>query len=266
MFNLASFHERLRRLGTPTSHRIYRVALAACVGMIILGGVASSRADTRTPKSGTPLVTVPNRAEQGLPTSDTPYGAAPKRTEQGLPTRDTSPPKAGAAPVQIGPQLDPKQCGAIKERYATLARQLAEFDKGQNALIETTKAYEAQMRSLRCVDVRDLVEPEKYKQCDQIRKARMAVLRKIPLRNAEITNIHSERDKLSGFLTECRNREIAQAQREGRPVKPDDSSISSPSNVDSGKLTPSRTTSVDDIDLPCEFFYGWIVAASIFCR
>lgn len=237
MLHLVSFGGRVRRPKAKLAHRACRIAFTVFAGILIFGWAVPSRA-----------------ADQGLPTSDTPYGSGGAGASTG-----------GSSAVQIGPQWDPKQCGPATERAAELSRQLAEIDKGQDALIRAARNYEAQLRSLRCVDVDDLNEPAKYKRCDRIRKARLAILRKVPLRNAEIRNIRNEQAKMNDFLVDCERREREQAKREGRPVGNAGDSPSSPSSGDRSNLLPPRSASADDVDPVCEFVFGWTLASGILC-
>ena len=238
MLNLASFHERLRRPGAMTAHSIYRIAFAACVGILILGPAA------------------PGRAGEGLPTSDTPYGAG-----KGQPTRNTGQPTAGAAPVQIGDQLNPKQCGAIEARDAVLSKRLDEIGKAQAPLYRDLDDKTAQLRKLKCVDVHDLDEPAKYRQCGRIRKERLDALRKLSLGDKEKAKISSERTKMSNFLAECKAREAVQRVREGGPASTAGDSSSPPSNDDRSNLIPTRTRPESD----CNILFGWTLTAHILC-
>lgn len=107
MFNLSGFHERFHGPSAMTAHRIYRIAFAACMGVLLLGWAAPGHA-----------------AEPALPGADTPYGSGSASALTGGKT-------PGPLITKRDSTLDPKQCGQKKDRLIAISKRFDEIDKVQ---------------------------------------------------------------------------------------------------------------------------------------
>lgn len=161
MSNLAGFLERFRRSGAMTAHRTYRIALAACVGILILGCAA------------------PGLADKGLPTGDTPYGAVPKRAGQGPPTSPS--PGRGADGTE---KYSPEACAKMQKELTSIEKEIADRSNKLDMLRTKRRLTKSRLESIQ-IERRRIgclfqarLDKEEIQKCQKLTKERMDILDK----------------------------------------------------------------------------------------